>query len=354
MKPNKPIHRSLLALAALATAPAAMASLITTDTTVNTGTTGESNSQVVTKWTTAQGSAPVDTVNDLLINHATASMSAGGGALGDSLSAINDGLMLSGGHTSSQTDGMCLFTSDGHWTGSGPADLVFTLDAHYDIARIDSFTLWDPSRTGQTYDLYGSTDGGASWTFITSVNKDSGAEGSNRDLRRISLTNAGGVIPGLAGVNALKFHIMDPGPNGATSNNSIYAEIAAYAVTSVSDYSTWAANPAYAGFDLSNPAADPDGDGLNNQQEYAFGLDPTKGSSVSPCTPLLGTQFSYTRRATSGLAYTVEYSTNLSTWNPASVTELPGDPDSNGVQTVAVTVNNAPVGGKLFVRVQAQ
>ncbi|MEI7899513.1 MAG: invasin domain 3-containing protein, partial [bacterium] len=34
---------------------------------------------------------------------------------------------------------------------------------------------------------------------------------------------------GLTGVNALKFHIMDPGPGGATDNNSIYAEIAAYA-----------------------------------------------------------------------------------------------------------------------------
>ena len=134
------MHRSLLALAALATAPAAMASLITTDTTVNTGTTGESNSQVVTKWTTAQGNAPVDTANDLLMNHATASITAPKLGLGDSLSAINDGLMLSGGHTSSQTDGMCLFTSSGTWLGSGPVDLVFTLDATYTIGRIDSFT----------------------------------------------------------------------------------------------------------------------------------------------------------------------------------------------------------------------
>ena len=332
------------------------------DTTVHLlAGSGDTNDDVVTKWTTARGSAPVDTVNDLLKNHATASMSAGGVALGDSLSAINDGLMLSGGHTSGQTEGMCLFTSDGHWLGSGPADLVFTLDAHYYIARIDSFTLWDPSRTGQKYDLYGSTDGGTSWTFVTSVNKDSGSEGSNRDLRRISLTNAGGVIPGLAGVNALKFHIMDPGPNGATSNNSIYSEIAAYAVTSVPDYSTWAANPAYAGFDLSNPAADADGDGLSNQQEYAFGLDPSKGSSVSPITAGLSAangQFSYTRRDPSltNLTYTVEYSTDLSAWHPATLSEpeSASTPDSNGVQTVTVKVSNPSVGGKLFVRVQAQ
>ena len=137
--------------------------------------------------------------------------------------------MLSGGNTSSSTDGLALFTSTGMWTGSGPVDLVFTLDAAYTIGRIDSFTLWDPSRTGQKYDLYGSTNGGTSWNLVTSVSYDGSAAGSNRDIRMISLTDSAGAITGLTGVNALKFHIMDPGPNGATSNNSIYSEIAAYA-----------------------------------------------------------------------------------------------------------------------------
>ena len=181
MKPSKFFNRSLLALAALVTAPAAMASVIITDTTLNTGTTGESDSQVVTKWTGAQVSAPVNTASDLLMNHATVSLTAGGLALGDSLSAINDGLMLSGGHTSSETDGMCLFTSDGSWTGNGPVDLVFTLDGAYTIGRIDSFTLWDPSRTGQKYDLYGSTDGGTSWDLVTSVSYDGSEAGGEED-----------------------------------------------------------------------------------------------------------------------------------------------------------------------------
>ena len=118
-----------------------------------------------------------------------------------------------------------------------------------------------------------------------------------------------------------------------------------------SDYTTWAGF--YPGVDLTDPAADLDGDGMTNQQEYAFGLNPTTGSSVSPVTPLIGTQFTYTRRAASGLIYTVEYSADLTTWNLAATTEIPGAANSEGVQSVAVTITNDPVNGKLFVRVLA-
>jgi len=68
---------------------------------------------------------------------------------------------------------------------------------------------------------------------------------------------------------------------------------------------------------------------------------------------LHGNQFSYTKRTNSGLTYTVEYSTDLSTWNPATASESPGAPDSNGVRTVTVTVSNPALNGKLFVRVKA-
>ena len=332
-----------------------------TDTTVHLlAGSGDTNATVVTKWTTAQGSAPVDAVNDLLKNHATASMSAGGVALG-TLAHINDGLMLSGGKTSDSTDGLALFTNNGGWPSSGPADLVFTLDANYDIARIDSFTLWDPSRTGQKYDLYGSTDGGANWIFVTSVNKDSGTAGSNRDVRRISLANAGEVIPGLAGVNALKFHIMDPGPNGATSNNSIYADIAAYALTSGSDYTTWLGEYTFAGGADTTPTGDPDGDGLNNQQEYAFGLDPTSGSSVSPISQQFDKTrgiFKYTRRKNSGLTYIYQWSTTLSEpWtdftpltNPPAAASMSAKVEEVTIEVPAAQLENS----NLFLRVKAE
>ena len=122
-----------------------------------------------------------------------------------------------------------------------------------------------------------------------------------------------------------------------------------------SPYDTWKAGTFANAFTDTDPTHDPDGDGLTNFQEFAFGLDPTTGASVNPVTPLVGTQFTYTRYATSGLDYTVEYSTNLQGWDTAATTDDGGStPDANGVQIVTVTVTNAPVDGKLFVRVKAQ
>ena len=125
------------------------------------------------------------------------------------------------------------------------------------------------------------------------------------------------------------------------------------------DYSTWIANyPS-----ITNPAdklatADPDRDSLTNQQEYAFGLNPSSGSSANPISvPLKNTTgvFSYTRRATptlTGLVYTVLTSTDLVTWTPDA--GLAQSVLTNGaVETVSFTVSKPSVNGKLFVRVKA-
>jgi hypothetical protein len=182
-------------------------------------------------------------------------------------------------------------------------------------------------------------------------------------VAQVGLSNAGGGALNsgtyvASNVRVIRITYVDPGNASSGSfDGTAIKEIdvlgQASAAPPATAYETWAANPAYTGFDLSNPAADADHDGLSNFHEFAFGLDPTMGAAVNPLTPLLGTQFSYTKRANSGLSYTVEYSTDLTTWNPAAASESADTADSNGIQTVTVTVSNPALNGKLFVRVKA-
>jgi autotransporter-associated beta strand protein len=130
-------------------------------------------------------------------------------------------------------------------------------------------------------------------------------------------------------------------------------------VVAASPYGTWIAGyPSLSGANAL-PGADPDGDGMTNQDEFAFGLNPTLGSSVNPITKQLNKttgQFSYTRLSTSGLAYTVWTSENLVAWTKdTGATQAAGTPDGNGVQTVVVTLGAAKplTTAKLFVRVEA-
>lgn len=126
-------------------------------------------------------------------------------------------------------------------------------------------------------------------------------------------------------------------------------------IGTLSPYETWSTGAFANAFTDTTPTADPDGDGQNNQEEFAFGLDPTTGSSVNPITQqLAGGVFKYTRTKDSGLTYKVYYSTNLSGWTlDAAATQSPAAA-VGGVETVTVTLAAAvPTNGKLFVRVEA-
>ena len=124
------------------------------------------------------------------------------------------------------------------------------------------------------------------------------------------------------------------------------------------DYDNWAG--LYPGADLTDPNADLDGDGLTNNEERIFGLNPTSGASVNPITVALNAAagtFSYTRRddALTGLNFEVWTSTDLDGWEKdAGAIQTPSDPDAHGVETVAVQLSpvllTAP---KLFVQIRA-
>jgi autotransporter-associated beta strand protein len=127
-------------------------------------------------------------------------------------------------------------------------------------------------------------------------------------------------------------------------------------MVAATDYDTWATTNGVTGGEND----DDDNDGLTNNDEYAFGLDPTGGSSVNPIAVQLdkttGT-FSYTRRLLSltGLTYTIWYSTDLSVWTQ-DAGAVQGTPSVSGeVETVPVTLSGTLLThSKLFVQVRAE
>lgn len=125
------------------------------------------------------------------------------------------------------------------------------------------------------------------------------------------------------------------------------------AASTATDYTNW--TQSYPGANLTDPNADLDGDGLTNDHERIWGLDPTTGTSPSPVTSGLNPAthiFTRTRRNPSltGRAFSYEYSTSLSGWNPftpASVTPSGASP----VESVSVEVPAGLPAPRFFVRV---
>lgn len=161
---------------------------------------------------------------------------------------------------------------------------------------------------------------------------------------KIDGTTVSGFGPSHA-INHRYLKLSDNGTSGALTLTSL----------ETSDYALWTAD--FPGADLSDPSADFDGDGLTNQEERIWGLDPTNGASVSPFSSPFDPatrQFTYTRRLQSltGINYTYQWSDGLSSWNefiPASESAS----GENPVETVTVEVPPAILGSRFFLRVIA-
>ncbi len=124
-------------------------------------------------------------------------------------------------------------------------------------------------------------------------------------------------------------------------------------------YSLWA-DTFLPGNDVSDPGGDNDNDGLVNQQEFAFGLNPISGASVNPILVQLdkaaGT-FSYQRRAGTGLTYRILTSIDLVAWpedTTATLGQIATPSGSNETVVVTLTGSKPLAATKLFVRVAAQ
>ncbi|MCX6873316.1 MAG: immunoglobulin domain-containing protein [Verrucomicrobia bacterium] len=225
--------------------------------------------------------------------------------------------------------------------------------AGYDITGIRSLSAWaDGGRFKPKYTVSYSADGFI-FTPLWTVNYST-ATGNGAD---VSLA-----INSLHNVRQVKFDFSGGQQNGWVS----YRELAVFGTSSAATdpFAAWINGLDWSGFTSPDktPTGDPDGDGMNNQQEFAFGLDPRFGSSVNPLTQQLnqatGT-FKYTRTKASGLSYVYQYSTTLSEpWDAfESETPLPDSVSiSDTVEEVTVTVPAALLNAnsRLFVRVAAQ
>jgi hypothetical protein len=107
-----------------------------------------------------------------------------------------------------------------------------------------------------------------------------------------------------------------------------------------------------------SPDADPDGDGVNNFAEYAFGLNPDNASSINPITDLLDHKtggFSYTRRdpASAGLSFLVETTTDLICWETDAGASESVNSTEGDVETVRVMLPPSLLDEpRLFVRIR--
>jgi autotransporter-associated beta strand protein len=155
-------------------------------------------------------------------------------------------------------------------------------------------------------------------------------------------------------------------PSGYSLDTATAGQIKIVSSVSGTDFDTWINGPSgyfpgETNLAMIGSSADPDGDGLTNQEEYAFGLAPNSGSSVNPILAPLNKSFgtfTYQRRKPSltGLnSYKILTSTDLVTWTEdVTAGQVATDIPSTDNESVVVTLTTPPTASKFFVRVSAE
>ena len=147
--------------------------------------------------------------------------------------------------------------------------------------------------------------------------------------------------------------------NGNQPPSSILSAIQVRSLVTA-DYAAWSGASNYQL--TQGPTGDDDRDGLTNQAEYAFGLNPTSGASVNVMTQIdkASRTFNYTRRKPSlgtNLAYSVWFSTDLLGWTEdtgATEGSVTASGDNETVPVTLSAVPGNPLPAKLFIQVRAK
>ncbi|MEP4077276.1 hypothetical protein [Haloferula sp.] len=251
------------------------------------------------------------------------------------------------------------------WTGSDANDMSSWTDAPEGYANISGMTS-----------IYNETVlvEGESYTALDYLHFDLGVDLSLSAGTYGFLFSMEEVTMGADNINFRQQSTGSPYADGKRLNNSELennfsnvGDLAFYLLegSGTADYDTWMSGfPSITLPADQLPGGDPDHDGLINEDEYAFGLDPSSGASVMPITVPLdkgsGT-LTYTRRKPSltSLTFSYEWSTMLTggSWttvvpNVADIVVPSGDNE-----TVTVDLTGAPddplANATLFVRVRA-
>jgi len=195
-------------------------------------------------------------------------------------------------------------------TGSAAAQPAFTLPI-----SLTSATAATPVFTTQPDSATVSVGGVVTFTISASGSptptlqwqRNNGVAGAWANIS--GATGATYTLTASAADTGAQFRCVATNSGGSSTSNSA-------TLTVNGTYAAWATGINWNGAD-SSEGGDADGDGLKNLLEYALGGSPT--NSASAPVPIVATSgnfltLTFTPQVVNGLTYTVEASTNLSTW----------------------------------------